>query len=72
MSMPTTIFEFQPGDRVRKTSGYEFSGVVVSAFATMSGKDRYVVECTVPGAGGMLHIYNASQLEHHDEQGEGE
>lgn len=51
------------GDKVTKTKGYQFSGVVVSVFQTIAGKTRYVVECTVEGAGGMLHIYNAEQLE---------
>lgn len=50
------------GDKVVKVNGYEFSGIIVSKFETLAGKIRYVVECTVEGAGGMLHIYNETQL----------
>ena len=55
--------KFNEGDHVTKVKGYEFTGTVVSAFRTLAGKERFVVECTVPGAGGMLHIYNGEQLE---------
>ena len=53
---------FNIGDEVTKNSGYCFTGIVVSRFKTLAGEPRYVVECTVPGAGGMLHIYNEKQL----------
>jgi hypothetical protein len=55
--------DFMIGDKVRKTSGYQFPGVVVSVFFTRAGAERYVVECTVPECAGMLHIYNGNQLE---------
>lgn len=54
--------KFTLGDKVQKVSGYSFTGVVVSAFRTLDGKERYVVQCTVPGAWGMLHIYSPDQL----------
>jgi len=57
---------FQKGDLVKKVKGYEFSGVVVASFLTLAGKKRYVVECTVPGAGGMLHIYNETVLDYNN------
>jgi hypothetical protein len=50
------------GDRVQKTSGYKWPGVVVSVFVTLSGKTRVVVECTVPEVAGALHIYSPEQL----------
>lgn len=55
--------KFNVGDHVVKISGYPFPGVVVSAFLTLSGQWRYVVECVVPEVSGMLHIYNEKQLE---------
>ena len=55
--------KFIPGDFVVKTRGYKYPGVVVAAFQNLSGDHRYVVECTVEEVAGMLHIYNADQLE---------
>ena len=54
---------FPVGTSVRKSKGYGFPGVVVSAFRTLAGKERYVVECTEPAVAGMLHVFNAGQLE---------
>lgn len=50
------------GDRVRKVGGgYQALGWIVSAFYTRSGALRYVFEFeAMPG---MLHIFNAGQLE---------
>lgn len=50
------------GDRVEKVSGYKFPGVIVSAFLTLAGELRFVVECTIPGCEGMLHIYAENNL----------
>lgn len=52
----------QVGDVVIKTKGYHFEGVVVAVFQKLNGDTRYVVECTVPGAGGLLHIFNKDQF----------
>lgn len=54
---------FVVGDKVHKVKGYSWPGIVVSVFQTLSGKHRYVVECTTPEVAGALHIYNAEQLE---------
>lgn len=54
---------FARGDRVRKVKGYKFPGVVVAAFTTLEGNWRYVVQCTREDTEGILHIYNAGQLE---------
>jgi hypothetical protein len=51
------------GDRVRKRSGYEYPGFVVSVFTNRSGAVRYVVEADHPAFSGMLHIFNEEQLE---------
>lgn len=51
------------GDSVRKVSGYQWPGVVVSDFHTREGKHRLVVECTVPEVAGALHIYSPEQIE---------
>lgn len=56
--------KFAVGDKVQKSSGYRWPGVVVSVFATIAGQTRYVVECTVPEVAGALHIYSESQLEY--------
>jgi hypothetical protein len=48
------------GDTVIKTSGYRFAGVVVAAFCKRDGTSmRYVVE----NDDGLLHIFNAGQLQ---------
>ena len=55
---------FQVGDKVRKSKGYKFPGVVVTVFKKLDGESiRYVVECTAEGAEGMLHVFAQSQLE---------
>lgn len=50
---------YQP---VQKRSGYKFPGAVVARFYTLGDKKRYVVECTLEGARGCLHIYAEEQL----------
>ena len=54
---------FKYGDMVEKTTGYKWPGVVVASFMTLSGQERYVVECTVPEVAGALHIYSYGQIE---------
>lgn len=54
--------QFKVGNKVEKTSGYKWPGVVVSVFDTLSNERRVVVECTVPEIAGALHIYNEKQL----------
>lgn len=49
------------GDKVHKIKGYGFTGWIVSAFTTLEGKERYVVE--MEGSGGLLHIFAPEQLE---------
>ena len=60
--------DFAKGDRVRKVKGYKFPGVVVAAFTTLEGNWRYVVQCTAEDTAGILHIYNAGQLEEAGEE----
>lgn len=55
-------FKFNVGAQVDKVKGYSFHGEVRARFTTRAGKQRYVVESTVPGAEGMLHIYNEGNL----------
>lgn len=52
---------FQVGDQVEKHGSYVLAGVVVAAFRTLAGEERYVVEhwSTVPG---LLHIYGSHNL----------
>jgi hypothetical protein len=53
---------FNIGDKVEKCTGdYHLAGVVVAAFTTVAGKERYVVDHT-PVAPGMLHIYSSQNL----------
>jgi hypothetical protein len=59
--------DFKIGDKVQKTSGYKWPGVVVAVFENLAGQTRVVVECTVPEVSGALHIYNSSQIERVDE-----
>ena len=55
--------EFNIGDPVCKVKGYMFPGEVRAVVKTIAGETRYVVECTAKGCEGMLHIFNAGQLE---------
>lgn len=50
------------GTQVNKVLGYPFPGAVVSAFHTLSGQERFVVEATGADYLGMLHIFNGDQL----------
>ena len=53
-------------DTVRKIKGYEFEGEVMAVFENSNGDTRVVVEhddSRKKGVGGMLHIFNPSQLE---------
>ena len=54
--------KIEAGDTVQKVRGYPWPGVVVSAFRTLAGRPRFVVECTVPEVAGALHIYLEDQL----------
>ena len=54
------------GDKVQKTKGYQWPGVIVADFTNLKGQRRLVVECTVPEVAGALHIYNPEQLEKAD------
>ena len=54
--------KFNVGDRVVKVGGsYQATGTIVSAFTTLSGKERYVFEFDTPN--GLLHIFGGHQLE---------
>lgn len=54
---------FPVGTPVEKAGGdYRFPGVVVAVFRTTRGHVRYVVECTVPGCEGMLHVFSRHNL----------
>lgn len=55
------------GTHVEKVSGYRFPGVIVSKFKTLAGEIRFVVECTIPGCDGMLHIYSGKNLKIKDQ-----
>jgi hypothetical protein len=59
--------KFDVDDKVRKKSGYEFPGVIVSKFEKLDGSIRYVVESTVTEVEGILHIYSADDLEYRDD-----
>lgn len=54
--------KFNIGQSVSKIKGYEYLGLVVAAFQTTKGEDRYVVESTSRGSRGMLFIFNEGQL----------
>ena len=55
--------KFPVGTKVQKVRGYRFPGTVIAAFITLKGRERYVVECSVPEVDGILHIYSAADLE---------
>ena len=53
-------FDLGVGEQVWKPKGYAFEGTVVSAFVTLGGEVRYVVESRL--APGLLHIFNGDQV----------
>lgn len=55
---------FNVGDLIEKKSGYHFTGMIRSVFTKLNGDVRYVVECTVTGCEGMLHIFSEKDLKH--------
>jgi len=60
--------KFQLRDRVRKPKGYNYEpAIIVAAFTNTKGEERYVAEITEGQCAGMLHVFNADQLEHVDE-----
>ena len=53
------------GDKVSKSKGYAFDGVVVAVFKNTKGQTRIVAEhygSQTDESGGMLHIFAESQL----------
>ena len=58
--------KFVYGQPVQKTRGYKFPGIVVAVFTNLAYETRYVVECTVEGVEGCLHIYSERDLEPRD------
>lgn len=60
----STQYMFALGYHVKKSSGYNFRGVVRSVFINGAGEIRYVVESNVAGTEGWLMIFNEKQLQH--------
>lgn len=53
------------GDKVKKKKGYAFDGVIVAVFQNTKRQTRIVAEhlgSQTEESGGMLHIFNESQL----------
>ena len=64
--------KFKVGDKAYKPKGYGFPCTIVSVFQTIKGEIRVVGEMDpLQGpygeVGGMLHIFNESQLEHYEQ-----
>jgi len=56
-------------DKVSKKKGYAFDGVIVAIFKNTKGQTRVVAEhlgSQTDESGGMLHIFNESQLQKND------
>lgn len=53
-------YKFRVGDKVAKTKGYSFDGIVVATFTNTKGEIRIVAELE---NNGMLHIFSESQLD---------
>jgi len=56
-------------DKVSKKKGYAFDGVIVAIFKNTKGQKRIVAEhigSQTEESGGMLHIFNESQLQKND------
>jgi hypothetical protein len=54
--------KFKLGDRVRKHSGDEYPGIVISVFTNRAGSICYVVELD-PLFSGAMHIFKEEELE---------
>lgn len=62
-------WKFRVGQRVVKVTGYPFPGIVVAAFTTCAGAERYVVEFwseVTDEPSGLCHIFSPEQLEGDD------
>lgn len=53
---------FQSGQKVEKTSGYRFPGIVLDCVAKTNGLEVYLVEADHPDFTGMVHVFNENQL----------
>ena len=51
------------GTRVRKASGPQWEGVVVGHYSSSFTPDGLVIECTVEGAKGQVHVEPAKRME---------
>lgn len=51
------------GTRVRKPSGPQWEGVVVGHYSSSFTTDGLVIECTVEGAKGQVHVEPAKRVE---------
>ena len=56
------------GTRVRKVSGPEWDGVVVGYYSSTFTPDGLVIECTVPGAKGQVHVEPSKRIERHEDK----
>lgn len=59
---------FLIGDKVAKTSGYPFDGIVRSVFANSDREVRVVVEMDRGFKGDVLHIFSPNQLQHRGDE----
>lgn len=55
--------KFIAGNRVQRSHGYKYPGIVLCVFETLDHKIRYVVEAEHPDFRGMLHIFGNADLE---------
>ena len=51
------------GTRVRKPSGPQWEGVVVGHYSSSFTPDGLVIECTMEGAKGQVHVEPAKRVE---------
>jgi hypothetical protein len=54
--------QFPKGARVRKVSGPEWEGIVVGHYSSTYTPEGLVIECTVPGAKGQVHVEPAKRM----------
>jgi hypothetical protein len=56
--------KFTIGDKVCKSRGYKFNGIVIAIFKNFQGQVRVCVELVSNGNGnGSIHIFSENQLE---------
>jgi hypothetical protein len=53
---------FKPGQKVEKSAGYRYPGIILGCLEKTNGLEIYNVEADHPDFAGMVHIFSEHQL----------